>query len=305
MLSFIRQHPVITNLGANSNVTHTVLGTPLTLTKGDPSIDVYTGTLTVQGGVGITGNLHAGNIQAPTIYGTIRTNHQPYITSLGTLSNLQAVNATILGNLIVLGNVVNTSSVSSTVTNALFEIHTSASGGLTNDDGLDLGLLIHYYKNTAEKAFLGWDNQTGELTFLINAAVIAGQVTGNAGTFSVGQIKVTSSTNSTSTSTGAVTVAGGVGIQGNLNVEALFTSNIFFANGSPFTGVGATGPIGLTGATGSKGSTGATGATGIEGPTGATGPEGPRGNLGSTGATGPTGQRGDTGDEGATGATGL
>jgi len=320
MLRFIRQPAVLSSF-ADSNVTNTVLGTPLTITNGTISVDVNTGALRVQGGVGITGNLHAGSINAPTIYGTIRTSSQPYITQVGTLGNLIAVDLTVTGNLALLGNITSVSSTNTYVTNSLFDIHTGAGGAaLTVDDGQDLGLLIHYYKNAAERtAFLGWDNQTGELVYYSNSTVSSGQVTGTLGTFSAGELRLANTTPSTSKTTGALVVAGGLGVAGNVYTTGLYVDSIFYSNGAAFTGVGATGAVGFTGATGLTGATGfgapgpigatgspgATGSLGLPGPTGATGSAGAPGAAGLTGATGASGLPGPAGPVGSVGATGI
>lgn len=145
-----------------------------------------------------------------------------------------------------------------------------------------------------------------------------------SGPLTVGSIKVTDTTQSTGCSSGALVVAGGVGINGNLNVCGTTTLNNLVIKGSisglsGLSGIrgatgstGATGQNGSTGATGPQGATGSnagglTGPTGLQGSTGATGPccTGPTGLQGSTGATGLVGSTGATGIQGSTGATGL
>lgn len=67
---------------------------------------------------------------------------------------------------------------------------------------------------------------------------------------------IISTTSSTSTTTGALKVAGGAGIQGNVFAEAVYTNSYFYANGTALSGT-----IGFTGSavTGFSGSTGYTG----------------------------------------------
>ena len=108
---------------------------------------------------------------------------------------------------------------------------------------------------------------------------------------------------STSCSSGALVVAGGVGIGGNLNV-----CGTIIASGINFGTTGSTGVTGSTGATGPcctgpVGSTGITGLTGSTGNTGSTGSTGATGSIGSTGATGPAGSTGVTGPTGLLGPT--
>jgi hypothetical protein len=77
-------------------------------------------------------------------------------------------------------------------------------------------------------------------------------------------------TTSTSTTTGALRVAGGAGIAGNVFAGAVYTNSYFYANGSAFAG--GTGGVGFTGSAGA----GFTGSTGV----------GFAGSVGFTGSTG-------------------
>jgi hypothetical protein len=53
-------------------------------------------------------------------------------------------------------------------------------------------------------------------------------------------IATSNNTPSTSTTTGALLVAGGAGIVGNVNAGALYTDSIFYANGDPYVSGGTT-----------------------------------------------------------------
>ena len=322
MINNLRSPASIKNFSSRSNSSATYITTPLILTGNVISSNVATGTLRVQGGVGVTGNVTANIVTAVSgIYGTVMTPNQPQITGVGFQANLQAKDLTVTGNLVLLGTPTTVSSINTTVSDSLFEIHTGAGGAtLTVDDGQDLGLILNYYKSgSARKAFLGWDNQTGELRFLTNASVGSGQVTGDLGALAVGTISVAANIASTSQVTGALVVTGGVGVGGSVYAGAIYTDTLFYANGDPFTGVigasGAQGPIGATGIAGATGPqgvvgpTGVPGATGIQGPpgsgaTGATGAAGTPGLAGGIGATGASGAQGQQGPAGATGQTG-
>lgn len=61
--------------------------------------------------------------------------------------------------------------------------------------------------------------------------------TGSAGTFTGNTnsvININNSTASTSVTTGALTVAGGVGVLGNVVATSVYTESLFYANGTPF-----------------------------------------------------------------------
>lgn len=80
-------------------------------------------------------------------------------------------------------------------------------------------------------------------TGLTGATGVAGAAgsTGATGSFSGTTsipIVTTNATASTSTGTGALIVTGGAGISGNLYVNAIYTDNRYYANGSPFLGGG-------------------------------------------------------------------
>lgn len=109
---------------------------------------------------------------------------------------------------------------------------------------------------------------------------------------------VVANTSSTSTTTGALKVAGGVGIVGNV-----YAGNFFYANGSAVSGAGAVGYTGSAGAgyTGSQGTAGYTGSAGAAGNTGTTGYTG----SASAGYTGSAGTVGYTGSSGAGAAGGY
>ena len=115
-------------------------------------------------------------------------------------------------------------------------------------------------------------------------------------------IKVQSATASTSNTTGALIVSGGIGVAGNVITNAVYSGSYFYSNGTPYYN---TGPVGATGSTGIQGNIGATGATGIQGNVGATGATGIQGNVGPTGIQGNVGPTGIQGNVGSTGATGI
>ena len=219
MIRYLRQPPVLQNLGTASNVTATVLGTTLQLTNLTNSTSTSTGALVVAGGVGIGGDLYAANIVATTVSGTITTADQPQITTIGVQSALTAVDLTVTGNLVIAGNVISVEAENSSVANAIIELHTTGTP-LTVDDGKDIGLEFNYYKSAvgaAQTAYLVWDNASGYLKFISNGTVSAGGVvSGSLGTFQTGNLRIESNTAATSTTTGAVLIAGGAGIAGNL-----------------------------------------------------------------------------------------
>ena len=189
--------------------------------SGTASIDTDTGALTVVGGVGITGNVNAGNVIATSfrsdnfsfangrtladrITGTFsNANVAAYLTT-GTVT---ASNITVTGTLTAPG-IRKTSSTSAPASPAV--------GDLWYKTDTDV-----YYQYINDGTNNYWVDYVGAT--VSNAAVTAGAATDYA---------FTSGTPSTSISTGAVVVSGGVGISGALYIGGLgdFGGNVTVNN---------------------------------------------------------------------------
>lgn len=311
MINRILDNLALFNFGKETDRTKIVIDTPLYVNGSVISTSPSTGTLVVNGGLGVSGNIVATTANITDIYGSVRTSNQPYITSLGTQTNLSTVNLTVTNNLTVLGSTVTSNTSDMAVSASVVEIHKASGIGLVSDDGRDIGLLLHYYKNSlARRDFLGWDNSSQNLVYLTNVSVSSGLVTGSYGTFVLGNIELTSGIESNNLSTGALKVAGGASVTGSAYIGTIRTDNLLFSsNNNTWAVAGPIGPQGMFGASGATGATGPTGpqglsiigATGISGSAGATGPQGLTGATG----VGATGLRGIAGQVGATGSTGI
>jgi hypothetical protein len=113
-------------------------------------------------------------------------------------------------------------STNTVYTDNLIDLHVPP-GGLetpwTYDDGKDIGLTFHYYKGADKTGFLGFANDTGYLEWYNDGLESGGVFTGTSyGTFKTSDIQLTGLTNSSNTTSGALQVAGGVGV--GLNVYA-------------------------------------------------------------------------------------
>jgi hypothetical protein len=129
----------------------------------------------------VSGSNVSGQVGNALIAGTVYTNAQPNITSLGTLSNLTvAGDTTITGNLTVSGNTNYINVDTLVVQDPIIEMGGGANGApLTTNDGKDRGSLLHYYTTAPVDAFMGWDNSNGEFAFGSNVSVINEVVTIN------------------------------------------------------------------------------------------------------------------------------
>jgi hypothetical protein len=247
------------------------------------SISTTTGAIVVAGGMGIGGNLYVGGnlsiagnttfintttitttdtIAAPTInanvvgntgsthYGTIGTNAQPYITSVGTLGNLSvtsniaigsSLNYTPLNGLLQVGYNANNyiqiilQNANSGI-NASTDIAAVANNGSDNDTFVNMGITSSTYNQSAYNLYGANDGylivsgntttQGGNLiinTYSTKDIVFAtgGTLKGNEiGRFraNTNSFVVSSTTASNSTTTGSLIANGGAGISGNVYV---------------------------------------------------------------------------------------
>lgn len=219
----------------------------LTVSGGVSSVGTGTGALTVTGGVGVSGNINAGNVIATNLTGTVLTASQTNITAVGNLSSLSvAGTSTVYGNLTLAGT---TQRIFGDFSNATFASRLAFQDATTNNstfftilpNGTSQFSSFQTYNNSnptnASYGLLGFVVNTevtlassvrGSGTFLpitfrtrdserVRIDTNGNVLIGTANVLSYSNLTVAYTTTSTSTSTGAVVVAGGAGIAGNLN----------------------------------------------------------------------------------------
>ena len=242
----------ITNRGAATT-------NAISITNATASTTTGTGALIVSGGVGIGQQLSANNVKifdttdsgagagalqvsggayiAKSVYiastastTATATSNALYVAGGAYINNQLTVNGTALfkDTVTFSGTATYVFSTNTFYTDNILEVHVPP-GGITADwtldDGKDIGLRFHYYNAGVDRnAALVLDNTDRYLDWYGTGAESA---TGNFstatfGTFRTGAIILTSSTVATNTSTGALTVAGGVGVGGSLYASALF-----------------------------------------------------------------------------------
>ena len=223
---------------ASSNYGNTQVAAYLPTYNGVVQGNTHVGVAVYAATIGNTGS---------TLTGLIGTNAQPYITSVGTLGSLgvggtitaTTLNAGTIGNsgatltgtlstaaqtnitsvgnltsLIVTGNA-SFDGGQVTYYDSIIDLHTYANlAAWAADDGKDIGLRLHYYDGVDTLAFMGMENSSKSFQFLMNATETSGNVTGTFGNVQAGSLLLSNSTTSTSTTTGALQVRGGVGISG-------------------------------------------------------------------------------------------
>ena len=213
-----------------TTITQTLVTSPdvFTITNTTQSFDTGTGALTIAGGAGIGGNLYIGN--------ALNVAGQTILTST-TVTNFTATSATILGNETVFGQLfVRNSTVSiSTNSGALQVIGGLGVGGNINANGYIAVSNGVYSISTFTGSYndgiiVDYTTGTGRISVGPNDALAlyaGGPSNILLATFTTGTSSISSTLQSTSTTTGAFTVAGGVGIGG-----ALFVGNTTTVSGS-------------------------------------------------------------------------
>jgi hypothetical protein len=166
-----------------------------------------------------------GNINANLITGTLTTNAQPNITSVGILTSLQTTgNAIIGGNLTVNGNITYINVDTLQVEDPIIVVGSGPNGApLTSNDGKDRGLLLDYYTTQPVSAFMGWDNSNSEFAFGSLVTETSDVVT--ITTFG----NVRAQTFKGNVESNIVTVSGNL-TAGNINAGNVLTANYLVSN---------------------------------------------------------------------------
>ena len=182
------------SFGASSNFTFNSATSILTVTGNIVSSNANLGnTVSSNYFIGSGNNLSniqganvSGQVANALLSGTVYTNAQPNITSVGTLSSLSVTgdisgtNLTLSGNLLVGGTLTTVNSTTTRIVDPIVEQGGGANAAaLSSNDGKDRGQLLHYYTTQAVDAFMGWDNSNAEFAFGSNVTVASDVVTFN------------------------------------------------------------------------------------------------------------------------------
>jgi hypothetical protein len=207
-------------------------GIATNLTVGTTGSGSLTANGTISASGNITGNYFIGNgsqltgITATTA-ATVTTDAQPNITSVGTLSSLSVSGNITGGNLSTAGRVVSTGNI--------------VTGGQIQSSAFTGGNISWSVNNQTD--FQGAIKVGG--TGIIKGPGGASSITLNNNGANIPIIGVTNTSNSTSTTTGALIVSGGAGIAGNVHVGGLVSATGTIDGGNLTTGgqVSATGNV--------------------------------------------------------------
>jgi hypothetical protein len=196
--------------------------------------------------VGITGSLDVDNIKLDG--NTISTTDGSNTLYLDPNPSGNQGTVIIEGNLQVNGTQTTINSTTVTIDDPIFVLGGDSTPA--SDDNLDRGIEFQWHNGTAAKlGFFGYDDSASEFIFVPDATDTSSVISGTLGNAAFGKLRLSDTTASTTTTSGAFTVAGGVGISGQLNVGGT-TSKFTSTEASSSTTTGAVviaGGLGLAG----------------------------------------------------------
>lgn len=173
--------------------------------------------LYVAGGAWINDNLIVNSTDANT---STNKDNALYVAGGAWLDKSLVVNGTAIfkNDVYFVGTATYAFSTNTYVTDNLINIHAPSTG--TNwafDDGRDIGLTFQYYSTTGTTAGLLLANDTKYLEWYDSGQEINGVFTAsNYGTFKTGNIILVGTSSATNANSGALQVAGGIGVGDNI-----------------------------------------------------------------------------------------
>ena len=176
-----------------------------------------TGSVNVTGGVYVGNNIVVASTAASTITNTLNALYVAGGAGVGSL--LVTGQAVFQNDVVFSGETTYVYSTNTVYTDNLIELHTPIPGPVwAVDDGKDIGIKFHYYKDAADQSgALVLANDTKWLEWYSTGAEGTSTFVGSAyGTFKTGSIVLANTATSTSTNTGALIVSGGIGLGGAL-----------------------------------------------------------------------------------------
>ena len=241
-------------------ITNTYINVNTGLTLNSPAFTVGSSFVANTTGVYSAGTVNAASYTIGTAF---IANSSGISTTNATFTGTTiANNLTVSGNLTLTGNTVIVGSNNLIVQDSVISVHTQANlAPWTTNDGLNIGLALHYYDTQDKQGFLGRENSTGRLVWYDTSTdVSGGSVSGNtlgtmqANQFWVGNGSVYTIVNSTaftgtannSTYLGGVSSGSYVNTSGSYTLTGVHTHNANVIFGSA-AGLIANGTIGTAG----------------------------------------------------------
>lgn len=194
----------------------------------ETSVSTLTGAMVITGGLGIGKDVWIGSSQAST---TTVSQNALYVEGGAGINGSLYVNgiAVFQDDTVFLGETTYVFNTNTVYSDNILELHYhEGTSSWTVNDGQDIGIRMHFYDTENTNAFFGRAGDTGYLEWYGRGVseTTSGTIVGDYGTFKTGSIQLTHTTASNSTQTGALVVAGGVGIGGDLSLS--LNKNLYF-----------------------------------------------------------------------------
>ena len=127
----------------------------------------------------ITASNITGQVANALVSGTVYTNAQPNITSVGTLTDLSVSgNGVFGGNLTVNGTLTYINSTTLSISDPIINLQTGPNGAApVANSGKDVGTALNYYDTSAKISWMGWDVSNAEIAFGSNVSISSEVVT--------------------------------------------------------------------------------------------------------------------------------
>lgn len=230
--TFVRQNFTVDGASFVTGLTSTQA---ITVTAATQATTGGAGALKVTGGGYFGNNLVVSSIAAST---TTAVSNALYVAGGAGFGGSLYVqgDAVFQNNVAFLGETTYVYSTNTVYTDSILELHYHENtSSWTIDDDQDIGLRFHFFDTTNTNAFLGRVNTSGYLEWFgrgvteTTSATIQG---GTYGTFKTGSIILTDSTTASNTTSGALTVEGGIGAKGNIFGGKISADNLTPAVGN-------------------------------------------------------------------------
>lgn len=209
-------------------------------------------------------DIHQGSMRVENLnfnentISSVNTNGNINVDPNGTGATVISSDTYITGNLYVTGTETIFNVIASSTEDPVLHIGGAADASiLTSNDGMDRGIEFHHYNTQDRHGFFGFDNSTGEFTFIPQATESSLNIySGSEGTARFGNVKVTSLTSTRVVYVGAsdelvdssnLTFSGSVlTLTGNLVVDGQSTVDNIRINGNTISSINTNGDINIT-----------------------------------------------------------